>query len=73
MIPVYRDEISPNPAERVHTLQLHAEIRLCPGKDFHQFKDTLKSETIFGNWKPIKNDEKYFLFHLKSSFGSQDI
>ena len=43
MIPVYRDEISPHPAERVHNLQLHAEIRLCPGKDFYQFKDTLSS------------------------------
>ena len=31
------------------------------------------SETIFGNWKPIKNGEKYFLFHLKDSFRSQDI
>ena len=25
------------------------------------------------NWKPFKNDEKCFLFHLKSSFRSQDI
>ena len=24
-------------------------------------------------WKPSKNDEKYFLFHLKSPFPSQDI
>ena len=24
-------------------------------------------------WKPFKNDEKCFLFHLKSSFPSQDI
>ena len=31
------------------------------------------SETIFGNWKPFKNVEKFFLFHLKSSFCSQDI
>ena len=23
--------------------------------------------------KPFKNDEKYFLFHLKSSFSSEDI
>ena len=23
---------------------------------------------MFGNWKPIKNDEKGFLFHFKSSF-----
>ena len=33
----------------------------------------LKSETIFVNWKPFKNDEKCFLVHLKSSFRSQDI
>ena len=31
----------------------------------------LKSDIIFGNWKPFKNDEKCFLFHLKSSFSSQ--
>ena len=37
------------------------------------FRRTLKSETIFGICKPLKNDEKYFLFHLKSSFHSQDI
>ena len=33
----------------------------------------LKSEPIFGIWKPFKNDEKYFKFNLKSSFRSQDI
>ena len=31
------------------------------------------SETIFGNWKRFKNDKEYLLFHLKSSFRSQDI
>ena len=31
------------------------------------------SETIFEDQKPFKNDEKYLLFHLKSSFRSQDI
>ena len=30
-------------------------------------------EAIFGNWKPFKNDQKCFLFQLKSSFLSQDI
>ena len=30
-------------------------------------------ETNFGNWKPFKNDKKYFLFSLKFSFFSQDI
>ena len=34
---------------------------------------TPKSESIFGNCMPFKNDEKCFLFHLKSSFRSQDI
>ena len=34
---------------------------------------TLRSETIFGNWKPFKNDERYFLFNFISSFCSQDI
>ena len=27
---------------------------------------TLRSETNFGFWKPIKNNEKRYLFHLKS-------
>ena len=30
-------------------------------------------ETIFGNWKPFKSDEKCFLFHFKDSIRSQDI
>ena len=33
---------------------------------------THKSETIFGNWKSFKNDEKCFLFQLESPFCSQD-
>ena len=37
------------------------------------WRRTLRSEKIFGNWKPFKNDDKCFLFHLKSSFRSQDI
>ena len=37
------------------------------------YRCTLSSETIFDYWKPFKNDEKCFLFHLKSSFRSQDI
>ena len=36
------------------------------------FKGALSgSETIFGNGKPFKNDEKDFLFRLKTSFCSQ--
>ena len=34
---------------------------------------TLRSETIFDNWKPFKNDEKMLFFHLKCSSLSQDI
>ena len=38
------------------------------------FKGALSGlETIFGNWKPLKNEEKCFLFHLKRSVHSQDI
>ena len=33
---------------------------------------TLRSETIW-QLKALKNDEKYFLFHLESSFHSGDI
>ena len=33
----------------------------------------LMSETIFGDWKPFKHDEKCFLFHLNSSFRFQDV
>ena len=39
-----------------------------------QVKGTLPClKQFFGNWKPFKNDEKCFLFHLKSFFRSQDI
>ena len=37
------------------------------------WRRTQSSETIFDNWKPFKNYEKCFLFHLKSPFCSQDI
>ena len=33
---------------------------------------TLRSDATFGNWKPFKNNEKCFLFHVKRSFRSQD-
>ena len=32
------------------------------------WRRSLRSETIFCNWKPFKNDWKCFLFHLKSFF-----
>ena len=35
-----------------------------------KYSRTLRSKTTFGNWKPIKNDEKCFLLPLKSSFCS---
>ena len=34
---------------------------------------TLRSERVFCNWKPFKNDEKCCVFHLESSFRSPDI
>ena len=32
-----------------------------------------KFSVLFASKKPFETDEKYFLFHLKSSFRSQDI
>ena len=32
------------------------------------WRRTLKCETIICSWKPFKNDEKCFLFHLKIFF-----
>ena len=49
------------------------EDKECAGHLVTKPRRTLRSETIFGNWKPFKNDEKCFLFRLKSSFRSQDI
>ena len=42
-------------------------------KCFTMNEYTLKSETIFDNWKPFKNDEKCCLYNIKSSFHSQNI
>ena len=39
----------------------------------YSLRPTRKSKTISENWKPFKNDEKCFLFHVKSSFLSWDI
>ena len=41
--------------------------------NFLSLKADSLSETIFGNWKFVKNDEKCFLFHLKSFFCFFDI
>ena len=40
---------------------------------FVQLKGALSGLRVFGNWKPFKNDEKCFLFHLKRSFRAQDV
>ena len=48
------------------------EILPGPKKDAYQ-KCSLRSETIFPNWKPFKNLEECFLLNFKSSFLSQDI
>ena len=32
-----------------------------------------KKKFCFRRWKAFRNDEKYFLFHLKSSFRAQDV
>ena len=43
--------------------QIHLKL------DFHPPKKIL---FYFLQWKPVKNDEKHFLFHFKNSFRSQD-
>ena len=59
-------------------------IMVTPARQINssdQFKRSLKSDSqlpkqnfiIYFNGKSFKNDEKGFLFHLKSSFRSQDI
>ena len=35
---------------------------------FWKFWSALRCKTIYGNWKPFKNDEKYFHFTLKALF-----
>ena len=58
------------------------DLYIIPIKILNQknvsFEDSLKGalwglRQFFGNWKPFKNDDKSFLFHLKSYFRSQDI
>ena len=46
--------------------------RYFPVKFMQFSKGNLRSETIFDNWKPFKNDPKCFLFHLNSFLCSQD-
>ena len=67
--PNYHDEGVTNRYSRLVKTALFAK---CKASGFH-LKRILGSNTTFGNWKPFKNNEKRFLFHLKSSFCSQDI
>ena len=53
-------------------LPLISRINRLYTRDYYFYRCTLRSETTFGNWKPFTNDEKCFLFHLNSSFRSQD-
>ena len=43
--------------------------RIC----LHPYNNLKEFERICGNWKSFKNDEKWFLFHLKSTFCFWDI
>ena len=58
--------------QNIHTLEHMRTVRFCKIKG-ETFWDILRSETIFSNWKPFKDDQKLFLSHLESSFRSQDI
>ena len=35
---------------------------------FEAYRRSLRSEIIFGNWKPFKNDENAFYFTSKALF-----
>ena len=50
--------------QQISKVRLYWEYLKSPSK-----KDLL----YLLQWKPLKNDDKCFLFHLKSSFRSQDI
>ena len=47
-----------------HTRVMHLRIHL---------RTAVRSRTISDNWKPFKNDEKYFLFHVKNYFCFWDV
>ena len=49
-------------------LFLISRINRLYTRDYYFYRCTLRSKAIFANWKPLKDDEKCFLFHLKSSF-----
>ena len=46
---------------------------LCITLLLRSHSDLPKSFRYLFHWKPFKNDKKCFLYHLKSSFHSQDI
>ena len=48
---------------KISDLLAFLKVELSPSKKMHYLL----------HWKPFKNDEKYFLLQLKSSFRSQDI
>ena len=52
----------------VSSILPHKTLENC-----YLFKHALSGLRQFLAIKPFKNDEKYFLFHLKSFFDSQDI
>ena len=56
---------SPSPSLRSsYILDLAIKVNLSPSR---------KNLLYLLQWKPLKNDEKCFLFHLKRSFRSRDI
>ena len=52
-------------------LFLISRINRCYTRGYYFYRWTLRSEKTFGKWNPFKNEEKYFLFRLKSSFRFQ--
>ena len=54
-------------------LFLISRINRLYARDYYFYRCTLRSQTIFSNWKTFKNDEKCFLFYFRGTFRSPDI
>ena len=51
----------------------HKGAKEMRSRKFEGALSGMRQETSFSNWMPFKNNEKYFLPHLKSYFRSQSV
>ena len=55
------------------TFKFSEHTWMYPGSELRSHSHLRKNLCYFLDWKPFQNDEKWFLFHLKSFFRPQDI